>query len=953
MADTTLRLNLDARQARSEAARFKESLEDVADTSRRTATHMDRLEDSLEDVSGEARSSKANIDRTGTSIDGLRRASRGGAENVERLGNAFDRQGRSTRRAQRNLRGATREAQRADRTFGLLRSTLISVGAAFGVHQVIQYADAWQSATNRIQLFTSTAAETEQRLDAIFDISQRTATELGATASLYSRLALVQKDLGASSKELLEFTEGVGQALAISGADSNTARGALIQLSQAMGSGIVRAEEFNSILEGAPRIAQAVATGLYGASGSVARLRKELLEGNVTSTAFFNAFQTQLPALNEEFGSITATFGRTFQQLQNSFARFIGELDQATGISNVLKTAILFVANNLETLAKVAVLAGQGLLFAFSGTILAQIKAVTAAIKAQTLALARNPWGLLAVAISFVVSSLVLFRNEIKVTTDGVVSLGTFMRATFQVIGELIAPLIAHIRAFYSALVDGFDVGGALRPWQTFFLSIYDAVSGIGRFVVNTFARTFAKAYLFVTEGWRNFPAFFEALIVSSVNKALDNFETLVNGINRVVEGIAGLVGLDLDFGEFRIPGRLEAATEAGQGFQRQLQEIDGTDYFGEATDGVRRFFTSITDRARVLTEQEMALNNTTTAVEAQTTATTALTTAQKGDVKARRDVVAELYNEIALLRLSRTETEQETQLRELRNELSREGQELTIMEQEEVTRLLGVRNELTASIERENELKTQAMALRAELASGSEQEAAELMRLQELRQMNLLTEEEYQKAVRKTRLDFADSATGINYILLQTNKVVDNFARSFEDNFISALTDKTVTAREAFGNFAKDVAKEMLRIAIRATITRHAVEALNAALGIPTKPAPPIPTGTAASLGAAGVEQLQTGGPARAGRPYLVGEQGPELFMPSSSGTVVPNHRLGGGGQTMVTVNVTPGQGQTIDVAGEDVRDSEELGRVMGDMLGAFIEQEQQPGGRLDRNRR
>ena len=105
---------------------------------------------------------------------------------------------------------------------------------------------------------------------------------------------------------------------------------------------------------------------------------------------------------------------------------------------------------------------------------------------------------------------------------------------------------------------------------------------------------------------------------------------------------------------------------------------------------------------------------------------------------------------------------------------------------------------------------------------------------------------------------------------------------------------------------------------------------------------------GNFASLGGGGllglIPGLANGGPARAGRPHIVGERGPELFVPNSSGTVVPNHAMGGGAS--VTVNV--------DASGSSVQgdgpNASQLGKAIGAAVQAELIKQKRPGGLLTR---
>ena len=89
-------------------------------------------------------------------------------------------------------------------------------------------------------------------------------------------------------------------------------------------------------------------------------------------------------------------------------------------------------------------------------------------------------------------------------------------------------------------------------------------------------------------------------------------------------------------------------------------------------------------------------------------------------------------------------------------------------------------------------------------------------------------------------------------------------------------------------------------------------------------------------------------GGPVAGGNPYVVGEKGPELFVPKSSGTIVPNNQLGGGGSTSVVVNV--------DASGTsaegDEPDAAQLGRLIGSVVQAELIKESRPGGLLSSTR-
>lgn len=125
-------------------------------------------------------------------------------------------------------------------------------------------------------------------------------------------------------------------ALRVAGTDAQSASGALLQLSQAMGSGVVRAEEFNSILEGALPIAQAAAAGLEEAGGSVAKLRQLVVDGKVSSEAFFRAFEAGSVVLQDKVANAELTVSQGFVRLQNVLIDVAKEMNEGSRVSGAL-----------------------------------------------------------------------------------------------------------------------------------------------------------------------------------------------------------------------------------------------------------------------------------------------------------------------------------------------------------------------------------------------------------------------------------------------------------------------------------------------------------------------------------------------------------------------------------------------------------------------------------------
>ena len=226
------------------------------------------------------------------------------------------------------------------------------VSGAFALNAVRNAADAYTDITSKVRLYAKSESEVIRIREELFRVSNETNTSVKATAQLYSRLSLSQKELGASNQQVIKFTELVGKSLALSGTDAVSAQGSIIQLSQAMGEGIVRAQEFNSILENAPYLLQVVAQRIEGAGGTVAGLRKVMKDGKLTSKDFFDALLEGGGEVDEQFSKVGVTTSKAITKLKNSFIKFVGALEDRLGIIDKLTNLLTKAAGAFSLLSK-------------------------------------------------------------------------------------------------------------------------------------------------------------------------------------------------------------------------------------------------------------------------------------------------------------------------------------------------------------------------------------------------------------------------------------------------------------------------------------------------------------------------------------------------------------------------------------------------------------------------
>jgi tape measure domain-containing protein len=151
--------------------------------------------------------------------------------------------------------------------------------------------------------------------------------------------------LGGEQKDALTITESISQALRLSGASATEAQSSLLQFGQALASGVLRGEEFNSVVENSPRLAQALADGL---NVPIGRLRKLAEEGRLTADVVVNALMSQKDKLASEYAQLPQTVSQAFERLRNAFGQWINRVDESTGLTKKLAEALTFLANNLD-----------------------------------------------------------------------------------------------------------------------------------------------------------------------------------------------------------------------------------------------------------------------------------------------------------------------------------------------------------------------------------------------------------------------------------------------------------------------------------------------------------------------------------------------------------------------------------------------------------------------------
>lgn len=267
----------------------------------------------------------------------------------------------------------------------LARNATLALVGAQTLADLVRMVDSYTQLAARLRLVTSSTQAATQAQQQLFNIAQRNGIALGDAAGLFLRIARPMREMGANQAQMLAVTEAVGQALRISGSNAQESSSAMQQFAQALGAGVLNGDELRSILENAPRLAQAVADGLGVPVGKLKELGEQ---GALSSQKVLDAIQSQIPKLRKEVEQIPLTIGAAITQVQNAFQQYIGQADAATGSSRKLAEMLSWMAKNIDTV--VAAAAGIGTSFVLSAVIrsVAALAAAVGAIPAALTAVA-------------------------------------------------------------------------------------------------------------------------------------------------------------------------------------------------------------------------------------------------------------------------------------------------------------------------------------------------------------------------------------------------------------------------------------------------------------------------------------------------------------------------------------------------------------------------------------
>lgn len=482
----------------------------------------------------------------------------------------------------------------------LVGQEVLEVGA-----KATAVSDKFASIKARINLINDGSQSTASIMDKVYQASERTRGSYTDMLDSVAKLNMLAKDSFSSNDEAIRFVEQLNMQFKLSGANVNEVSSAMTQLTQAMAAGRLQGDEFNSIMENAPMLAQAISQEMGVPIGQLKELGSE---GAITAEVIKNALFNSADETQAKFAQMPMTFQEVGQQLSNAmfqaFQPVMEELSSMTA-SEDFKTAIDGIGVAIQGMAVVATgaialvkVAFAGIKAVISGTV-AHIKMVGTVLNGIFVApsVAIRTFGVLLIGLAgyFVGVRIASMAFASGLTVQKVAMMAmTAVTKTCQLATMAYNGTIMALKVIMFAT--GFAIMAVVKPMQ-FMKGLMVAVRSStlatagAQGILNAVMRmnpipilvallaALAAAFIgpkIATEGLGATMSSIWNSIVHTVTWAINQIIRFINKLTSAFNSVSGVISkvLNVDIGKF---GEIsEISADDAEGFANKTQEVFG-----------------------------------------------------------------------------------------------------------------------------------------------------------------------------------------------------------------------------------------------------------------------------------------------------------------------------------------------------------------------------------------
>ena len=219
--------------------------------------------------------------------------------------------------------------------------------------QALGMGDSLMSMRARIDNINDGMQTTDELMEKVYLSSMRSRTAYVDTAAVVAKLGLNAADAFGNFDEIVGFAETMNKAFIVSGASVSEVQAGMYQLTQAMASGRLQGDEFRSISENAPMLANAIAKFTGKSRGELKEMSRD---GEITADIIKKALTFAAADIDKKFKNMPITFGQALTLMENKAISFFS--NDLTNVSQVAAKGIMFVSDNMYELAIVSAYVG-------------------------------------------------------------------------------------------------------------------------------------------------------------------------------------------------------------------------------------------------------------------------------------------------------------------------------------------------------------------------------------------------------------------------------------------------------------------------------------------------------------------------------------------------------------------------------------------------------------------
>lgn len=419
-----------------------------------------------------------------------------------------DEQGRFNRAIDEGTQGA-------GDLMNMIKGAVAAYASVQTIGKVMDLSDQLTSTTARLNLMNDGLQTTQDLQNMIYLSAERSRGAYQATADAVSKLGLMAGDAFSSSEEIIAFTEQLNKQFTTAGTETAGIEAAMLQLTQAMGSGVLRGEEYNSILEQAPNIIQAIADYMEVPKG---QLKDMAAEGEITAEIVKNAMFAAADETNAKFEAMPKTFSQIWTSFQNTaLMAFQPVLQRLNDVANS-EAFQTFVNGAIEALSMVAGIVVEIFnLIASVGTMIA------------------DNWSWLSPIIYGVAAALLVYYGRLMLVRGAELALAAVQGVVAVAKGILAAATMLVTGATWAQTTAQYGLNAAMYAcpivWIIILIIALIALFYAAVAAVNKFAGTSVSATGIICGVFMVAAAFIGNLFVALINFVIDIFVVLWNFI--------------------------------------------------------------------------------------------------------------------------------------------------------------------------------------------------------------------------------------------------------------------------------------------------------------------------------------------------------------------------------------------------------------------------------------